>query len=293
MRVETEDEGVMLSYLLGRLPEIEREQVEERIFAEDGYFERLSLLEDQLIDAFVRDELPARDRSDFERYFILSPRRREKAKFSALLSRAAKRKAPWWKPFADILRFRAPLMRVAFAGISLVALVGGSLLTYQVIRLQREVAGLASALESATKENEELRARAETQGPPPAAAPPGASPIFSLLLSPGLVRGGGVPELRLTPTAQAVRFTLKLPPSEPYSAYRGVLKDASHNELWTGTAYALRPPSDSVRLQVPARVLAPGTFYVLLQGRIAGGEYEDLATYHCKVSWESNGGLPR
>jgi hypothetical protein len=77
-------------YLLGTLSENERIRMEESFFADDARFDELELAEDQLIDAYVRNELPGEERQQFESQLRASPRLVERVHFaSALAERAA------------------------------------------------------------------------------------------------------------------------------------------------------------------------------------------------------------
>src|SRR5215831_16498985 len=56
----------MIRHLLGQLPEEEMARVEDRFLSDGDYFDRLLALEDALVDEYVRNEMPAAQRSTFE-----------------------------------------------------------------------------------------------------------------------------------------------------------------------------------------------------------------------------------
>jgi CHAT domain-containing protein len=66
------------SYLLGTLSPERAEQLEERLLKDEGLVEQLSLIEDELIEDYVRKALTASERKQFETYFLSNPRRRRK-----------------------------------------------------------------------------------------------------------------------------------------------------------------------------------------------------------------------
>jgi len=81
------DEKLMKRYLLNDLSEAERAQVQERLFADDDFFETLLDVENDLVDAYAQAELPPRERGQFERHWLSTPARREKVRHArALLS---------------------------------------------------------------------------------------------------------------------------------------------------------------------------------------------------------------
>lgn len=68
-------EGDLLRYLLGELSEKRRARLEEKVLADERLFERLLIVEDELIDAYVRGELVADRRSRFEARYLSTPER--------------------------------------------------------------------------------------------------------------------------------------------------------------------------------------------------------------------------
>jgi anti-sigma factor RsiW len=74
-------ERTLVAYLLGRLPEEEQVELEERYMEEDDLHEELLATADDLIHAYLDDGLSAGDRERFETYFLASPRRRQRLAF--------------------------------------------------------------------------------------------------------------------------------------------------------------------------------------------------------------------
>jgi len=69
VRVEPVEEARILRYLLGQLPEQERREIQERCFLDASYFQFVQAVETELLDAYVRGELPANE-LDNARQFI-------------------------------------------------------------------------------------------------------------------------------------------------------------------------------------------------------------------------------
>ena len=55
-----------MRYLLGDLSEDEKTRMEEAFFADNARFEELELAEEELIDAYVRDNLSLKERRQFQ-----------------------------------------------------------------------------------------------------------------------------------------------------------------------------------------------------------------------------------
>ena len=89
MRSENIDEGLLLEYLLGNLPEAEQVRVEDRAFTDAEYLNALEASESDLIDTYVRGGLSPGDRRAFERQFLTSLNRRRKVEFAKALAKVA------------------------------------------------------------------------------------------------------------------------------------------------------------------------------------------------------------
>jgi len=75
---QSDEEVMMRSYLLGDLDETLREEVEERVLCDNGFAERLSVAQDNLIDDYVFDGLSESERKSFQKNFVLNDERRNK-----------------------------------------------------------------------------------------------------------------------------------------------------------------------------------------------------------------------
>lgn len=84
------DEQKIISYLLGVLSEIEAERLDELSLSDDAFAARFGVVENDLVDAYVRGELSGDTLERFNRHYLASPLRREKVNF-----------AQTFAPFAD------------------------------------------------------------------------------------------------------------------------------------------------------------------------------------------------
>src|SRR5688572_28396605 len=74
------------AYLLGQLPEEQQQRVEARIFADEQAQEEMLAVEEDLIDDYVRGDLSASDRANFESHFLSSERRAQKESLARALA---------------------------------------------------------------------------------------------------------------------------------------------------------------------------------------------------------------
>jgi hypothetical protein len=169
-----------MEYLLGSLSEPERSRLEEEFFTNDARFEEFKIAEDELIDAYVRNELSADERKNFRAKLMTSPRIVERVNFArAFAARppvpvrqvqevdrevepqdnpAPKPKPGWWeKYFVSQPAFRAA---VAF-GVVLVILGGAALFT--AWQRRAESIRLASEREAVQRQKDELAKQSTEQ----------------------------------------------------------------------------------------------------------------------------------
>jgi len=119
----TENDALLISYLLGELPEEEKRKLEEEYSIDDNLYEELQAAERDLIDSYVGRELSARERELFENYFLSSPARRQRLRFATALKEYASpvpasaraqepSRAGWWPRFflASPWRYALPLV---------------------------------------------------------------------------------------------------------------------------------------------------------------------------------------
>jgi hypothetical protein len=76
------DDQNLKQYLLGALSETEAERLDELSLTDDEVAEALQVVEQDLVDAYVQDELSETARAQFNSYYLASPRRRQKVAFA-------------------------------------------------------------------------------------------------------------------------------------------------------------------------------------------------------------------
>lgn len=84
-----EREELIKKYLLGELAEDEQAEVEIRVLTDQGYFNELLLVEDEITDDFVSGILSGREQERTRDYFLAVPERRQKLKFIKALEQYA------------------------------------------------------------------------------------------------------------------------------------------------------------------------------------------------------------
>jgi hypothetical protein len=84
--------------------------MEEAFFADDSKFEALGIAEDELIDAYIRNELSPEEQEQFKSNLLKSPRIRERVNFARVLAKKANSVLPpqTAEPIEPAVTFRAP-----------------------------------------------------------------------------------------------------------------------------------------------------------------------------------------
>ena len=81
---EREDQ-LLRDYLLGTLEQSEQQALEARLMTDDDLFGLISIVEDELIDAYLGNKLSERERAGFESHFLSTPERQRKLSFAETL----------------------------------------------------------------------------------------------------------------------------------------------------------------------------------------------------------------
>jgi len=82
MEKQIYNEELIVQYLLGSLSKVETERFDELCFVDEEFAERLSAVENDLVDTYVRGELSGLKLERFDSHYLASPRRRGKVKIA-------------------------------------------------------------------------------------------------------------------------------------------------------------------------------------------------------------------
>jgi hypothetical protein len=171
MNQHTDDQDLMVSYLLGEAPEAEQLRLEERFFTDDDYYEQLLALEDELRYDYAAGALTTEQRAKFERRFLASPQARQRAALAEavlgavagnqpppvrtpVIPEAAQRDSLWGTVLA-FFSFQNPVWQFSLAATAALLLIGASWLFYETVRLRSQV----QQLETARASQEQQRAQ--------------------------------------------------------------------------------------------------------------------------------------
>jgi hypothetical protein len=298
------DEAVVISYLLGNLPEETMVKVEDRAFSDPEYLRLIEAVEGDLIDAYVHQQLQGAERRQFEERFFASPERRKKVEFArawaqvsseagvASTRAAASERFKDWRSWRDWFDFRGRLplpMGAAMAAVILLGIISwqavqssklrnrlGELETERKDLQQQEQklqGSLAAEHERAEQLNEQIRRGSEAG-------------IVTLTLLPGIVRSETARPLLMVPTsAQLAKLEIQLEPRDKYPQFRAELRSRQGDEILTRSHLHERQEKAvrAVVLEIPAEALSSGDYELTLAGMGPKRQWEDIGYYRFSV----------
>lgn len=225
MRQDNETEVLIADFLLDRLSEEARAQVEQKYASEPAFFEAVKATELELITSYLDGELTGKDRTDFEQCYLTSPDRARHVDFIRAITRESGgqgRRSWQWGAVA--------------AGLALAFVLG--------TRMQP------------------FSSRSAVHGDATVVDPRPSNEIVEYTPSSGQQRGGSGPgtELALTRGQMLIRFRLVAHSAD--MACRAVLKRSDGRELMSAAASST--PDGIVVFPVPSSILLPGDHLIEL-----------------------------
>jgi hypothetical protein len=316
------EEALVGRYLRGEAAEEERSRVDERFFADDGYFEEVCALDDELVNDYACDRLSKEERTRFEERLTTSTELQESLRFTTRLARAVQNttgQQALVQTAADTLPhpqvpaagLRAPrpwAVYVQLAGTAAAVLIVGWVLVQrgrletQVrelqgdrVRLDTSGQALAAALQTERARRDDLERQLNATEESVAAlgrrlsTAPAAVPVVAFILSPGRQRGDrtevAVPSLAVPANAD-VRLQLDVPYGDARAGHRATLRVADADTIvWSEELPrgVAGGAGLSLVLSVPARVLAPASYDLRLSARNGAGQLEEVASYTFRI----------
>ena len=273
LKLDTRELKSIREYLLGRSPQEERPEIEQRILTDTDYFQEVLIGEEELTDEYVANQLSESDRHAFETNFLVTVDRQKRVRFARrwknyideatgatvddeVVTSPAERSAGSVespaKKRSHFSFFPAlnPVLSYSLAAAVLLAIVGVSWLN--------------------------LRDQSTSQT--------GGNVV--LTLTPGLTRDAGtLQKIKASPGLETIELRLVLQKSD-YRVYRSVLLGDDRSEVWaSGDLTAVNDEGASVLVsRVPAKLLVPGDYRVAVSGRSVDSAFEDIATYSFRVT---------
>jgi hypothetical protein len=300
MPAERADEALLLRYLLGNLSDEEQVQVEDWAFSDAEHLRIMQNAEADLVDSYVRGELPVADRRKFEGRFLTSLQRRNKVEFARALAQVAaeftpsrpavqQRQSPW-QALLNMLRGFHPAVQFAAGMALLVVVVGASWVAVQNASMRSRVSTLeAQRIELENRErtlrqqlSQPARAPEAQRSPGPAERAPLIAPLVFLSGIPrGETRGQ---QLTLAPGTRLAHMEIQLEPRDDFPRFRVELHTRGGDDVLTLSGLSRRRTNGaySVSFDVPASTLPRGEYELALEG-VSDTGATDIGFYYFRV----------
>ena len=245
----------IIAYLLKELPEADLERFEEQCFAQEEWPAQINLVEEDLIEAYLLDELTPERRQRFEQNYLNTVAGKRRVLVAAALLRCAEehhtalnqagvvppQKSTWVERFRAFWSSQSWALRAA-AAVAALVLIGGALWFFR---------------------------------PPPS---PRTFATLTLTISRGNRAEGVQPNpVKLTRDIDALKISLVLPQQSPPAAdYRVELDELEKNTGETRPAKVTGRDAQSVLVEVPAAQLARGRYALKLFAVQADGTVQRI-----------------
>lgn len=288
------DDALLTRYLLGNVSPEQAEKLDELSVADDEFAWRLTGVENDLVDGFVRGELRGESLNRFRSFYLSSAKRLQKVEFAAgflsLKERAASQfqeQAPrtshsWW-------RWISPFRQWSFAAAALaLLLVAGYLFTQnQRLRRQSDVADLNRQHEQQLQQELDQQRASNAQLQHELDNSRGTTTILGqlntvALLLPAPTRSvGPIENVSIHPGTDLLVLALSLE-SDDFPQYRISLKDpATRQEIWHSSTLVSSASAGhkTVTGGVPAKLLRQQRYLAQLIGIQRNGKAVPVADY--------------
>jgi anti-sigma factor RsiW len=304
MPLGTENETLIVRYLLDDLPAEERRRLERRYFLDDQLFESVRSVEEQLIRDFLRGELPAERGERFETRYLQSPQLSEKVESARLLMQLADALRREGRPISgpsflerlrEFFRWRGVVPGFATAGLVAVAILvivwfglDNRQLRTELARSEFERSSLAARLQTEAATPKDAKRESGLAGAVREYAKGLPAAPLAFVLSSGVTRGEGVGRQRISIPVQGVdrvRLSLDFTPFERYAAYRVIVSSVDGGDVSSQDLPGTNPTNSRNKLGIdlPATSLPEGDYIAVVKGGGGASGYEDVESYYFHV----------
>lgn len=157
------DEPTILKrYLLGELAQEYQQQIEKRILSDGKYFKQLQLVKDGLIEEYLDGELTDIEIKRFEKYFLITAKRRKELRLARALRRYISEEVAdeVMIPSGNGWNWKRPFLSQTFRiALTILIIIGVGVGTWRVFFYQSQLSKGLVALDSAYREKRPLEAR--------------------------------------------------------------------------------------------------------------------------------------
>jgi hypothetical protein len=270
VQLESKDQETLRQYLLGTLPAEELPPLEERLLADDEFYQELLIVEDELVDHYLSGDQSSAERESFEAHFLLTPERQQKVRFSRTLKKYLHNTEQAAANESSVVEVAAAPVPVPVADRSVPFfsfLQRNPILAYSLAAAVVLVIGTVSwtALKSPVSQN--------------------PSQVLAVTLTPGLTRDGGqITKFSIPPGTGTLQLRLELPKAD-YNIYRAELLTSERVSVTVreGLQAETSPTGKFITLPISTSSIKRDDYFVKVAGKRADGTYEDVTSFVFRV----------
>lgn len=294
-------------YFLGEISATEAEIFEEELALDAELTMQAQMIENELVDDYLRDNLSPSERLLFEKNYLITEARRKKLKFAKYLWQvvneqkinvvSAESKAPFWQNWNSL--------RWAFAGLATIFLIATAIFIWRDSADKPEIVKQVNNNQSPTPKidnqnisqspktnlnpsisnsqaNANLKKTSPTPEvkitPTPKPTEQSAPTLITFVLLPGTLRSEGEQFIKISPNTNKVNLRLNLPKdTNKYQTYTATIKTADGETVSTFSNLK------ALNLNLSANQLQNRTYIIFLEGQTAKKPAESIAEYTFKV----------
>ncbi len=299
---DNQGDQLLVQYLLGSLPAEETERLDELSITDDVFATRLSVAENDLVDAYVRGELAAATADRFRTAYATTPRRRGKVRFAESLLSYQKREASApisvhseaeqkstrrrWRFFT----LPSLMPQWGLAAMAIILLVATAYLGLANRRLRDQLSRAGAERLSLEQRAQQLTRQLEKRSSENAGGlvaesnlpkPLDRLKIAAFVLMPAIRGGGQILSVSTSSDTDLVVLKMELEAND-FPKYRVELVDAATRQvLWTSEGLEAFSDGDrkAVSLAFPSALLKRQNYLVQLGGIRANGTSELISAY--------------
>lgn len=303
MNRDVHNDAALKKYLLGELSGQELDKLERQYLGDSDLFERLLVIEDDLLDQYANGELDVTERKQFERQLLASPGQRERLVNARVLLEVARARktvpvgskhflSDKWTSWFGIQSQRRTL---AFATLLLLVITAG--IAVRVWQRNAELKRIQAQSQSSVGKQPEPQTTSQAQQsderqqlPKKAESP--AIPtrtervqqVITFILPMTLTRGDSAATFVLKPGIATVRLQAHVAHGS-YKTYRAELQsaDGDHIQSFTKMNPQRTANGDVLLLSVPARLLIRSDYTMKLTGVTGDRHLEDAGSYSFRI----------
>jgi hypothetical protein len=316
MRADLQQEELISRYLLGQLSEEAQIELEDQAFADTNLQEIITGVENDLIDEYVRQEMSAVARSQFESRFLTSINRRRRVELAAALFAVTKTESVSQRNLISvsselslresIFAFLSGFPNLATIGVA-AAVITIAIACWQILQMEIPSTFLTTnqqvppivhpelvtpVISMPPNQSSDLALKNSSAQPRPNRsigkhlAEPSGPTTISLVLAAGIARGSETrPRVLVPASARQVQLHVASDPDEQYQKYRVELRDQNGNQVYSKELKLQKSPSGkTLNFTVPVRILQTGRYELTVKGLSDEQPSEVLSFHYFDVS---------